>query len=97
LLKQHAIPRATLNAWRKQYSAVGLKRDLRNYVYPLEQFLDGRPVDGLKAVLEVAPDARAAWLWMRQAHAGLDGSRPIDALHDGRAKVVALLAARDFS
>lgn len=95
--QQLGIPRTTLSAWRKRGAIIGLKKDMRNFVYPLEQFVDCAPVEGLKGVLEVAPNERAAWLWMRQPHAALNGLRPIDRLREGDKDSVAKVAARDFA
>lgn len=99
LLERFKIPRNTLSAWRNRGAIIGLRKDMRNYVYPTEQFVDGCPVKGISAVLAVAPNPRSAWLWLRQEHGALEGERPIDLLRSdlitSREKV-ALVAKRDF-
>lgn len=90
------VPRSTLNDWHRRGAVVGLLRGERKRVYPLEQFVDARPVPGVAAVLGAAPDARAAWLWLRQPHGAFGSATPLDALKQGRAEEVATAAARDF-
>lgn len=93
---QIGVKRTTLNTWYKQGAVVGLLRGQRKLAYPLEQFIDGRPVQGIADVLAVAPDARSAWLWMRQPHGALDGETPIAALRAGQQDTVRATALRDF-
>lgn len=90
------IKRTTLNTWYKQGAVVGLLRGQRKLAYPLEQFIDGRPLEGLGEVLRVAPDARSAWLWMRQPHAALEGQTPLALLDKRQADRVHKAARRDF-
>jgi len=93
---QIGVKRTTLNTWYKQSAVVGLLRGQRKLAYPLEQFIDGRPVQGIADVLAVAPDARSAWLWMRQPHSALDGETPIAALRAAQQDKVRATALRDF-
>jgi hypothetical protein len=90
------VPRSTLNNWRQHKAVIGLLKGERNLAYPLDQFVDARPLKGLADVLAVAPDERAAWLWLRQPHAALRGQTPLDALKRGQPDVVARVAERDF-
>jgi hypothetical protein len=91
------IPRSTLSNWRNRGTVVGLLHDERKLAYPLEQFVDARPVQGISDVLKVAPDERAAWLWLRQPHAALQGNAPLDVLKAGGRDAVARVAERDFA
>ena len=91
-----SIPRSTLNEWQRRGAVIGLLRGERKRVYPLEQFVDSRPVPGLAAVVQVAPDARAAWLWLRQPHGSLDMQTPLDILKRGKVDRVVTAAERDF-
>lgn len=96
--EQLSIPRSTLNAWLKRKAIIGLLRGERKLAYPLEQFIDARPLPGVADVLEVTPDARAAWLWFRQSHVALDNETPLAFLkRGGDRKRVALAARRDFA
>jgi hypothetical protein len=99
LQRQFDIRRNTLSEWRKRDAVIGIRKGMRNYVYPIEQFVDGAPVDGIAAVVDVAPNPRAAWLWLRQEHGALEGMRPIDLLRNDLVtsrERVALAAKRDF-
>ncbi len=93
---EFGIKRTTLNTWYKQGAVIGLLRGQRKLAYPLEQFIDGRPLQGIPDILAVAPDARSAWLWMRQPHGGLDGRTPLAALRAAEQDQVGALARRDF-
>lgn len=96
--QQLGIPRSTLSHWQSKGSVVGLLRGERKLAYPLSQFVDARPLEGVSDVLHVAPDARSAWLWLVQPHGAFDGRTPLEVLKQGgtRAKV-AEVAARDFA
>lgn len=94
---QFGIGRSTLNTWYKQGAVVGLLRGQRKLAYPLEQFIDGRPLQGLSDVLAIAPDARSGWLWMRQPHGALDGQTPLAMLRAGKRDQVITIAERDLS
>jgi hypothetical protein len=90
------VKRTTLNNWYKKGAVVGLLRGQRKLTYPLEQFVDGRPVQGIADILSVAPNANSAWLWMRQPHGALDGQTPLNALCDGQQHRVKVVGRRDF-
>lgn len=96
---EHAlgIPRSTLSSWHKKGSVIGLLRGERKLAYPLEQFVDARPLAGLADVLKVAPDARSAWLWLRQPHGALQHRMPLDVLKDRGREAVVRVAERDFA
>lgn len=94
---QIGVKRTTLATWYKQGAVIGLLRGQRKLAYPLEQFIDGRPLQGIADVLGIAPDARSAWLWMRQPHGALDGETPIAALRAAQQDKVSAIALRDFS
>lgn len=94
---QLGIPRSTLSNWQKRGAVIGLLRGERKLAYPLEQFVDARPLEGICDVLKVAPDARAAWLWLRQPHGALGDRAPLDVLRTAGARAkVTQAAARDF-
>lgn len=93
---QFGVKRSTLNTWYKQGAVIGLLRGQRKLAYPHEQFIDGRPLQGLADVLAVAPDARSAWLWLRQPHGALGGKTPLMLLHASKTNQVIAIARRDF-
>ena len=91
------IPRSTLHAWQKSNAVLGLLHGTRKHLFPLAQFVDGRPVKGLGAIADVAGSPRTAWLWLVEPNASLRGSAPLDLLKQGRLDDVLDLAARDFA
>lgn len=94
--KSMGIPRSTLSHWQKRGAVIGLLRGERKLAYPLEQFVDARPLEGIADVLGTTPDARSAWLWLRQPHDALQGKTPLAMLQGGERKLVAKVAERDF-
>lgn len=94
--KRLGIARSTLNSWYQHGAVVGLLRGQRKLAYPLEQFVDARPLEGLDDILRLAPDARSAWLWARQPHGALDGQIPLALLRKGQKAQVVQVAERDF-
>ncbi|MDJ0275985.1 DUF2384 domain-containing protein [Sphingomonas sp. 2R-10] len=92
------IPRSTLSSWQQRGVVIGLLRGERKLAYPLEQFVDARPLEGIAEVLKVAPDARSAWLWLRQPHGALAGRSPLVVLGTpGTRDRVVQVAGRDFT
>ncbi|WP_454887415.1 antitoxin Xre/MbcA/ParS-like domain-containing protein [Sphingomonas oryzagri] len=91
------IPRSTLSNWQQRGVVVGLLRGERKLAYPLDQFVDGRPLEGIADILRLAPDPRSAWLWLRQQHGALDGLLPLELLKSGRRADVVKVAERDFA
>jgi hypothetical protein len=90
------IPRSTLNAWHHRGAVIGLLKGERKHVYPVEQFIDGRPVQGMARLSKVIADERAAWLWLRQPHGLFDDGTPLDQLKVGHIDEVIEAAERDF-
>lgn len=90
------IARSTLNEWHRRGVIIGLLRGERKHVYPLDQFVDARPMQGIGEVAKIAPDERAAWLWLRQPHGSLGMRPPLDVLKAGQREDVIRAAERDF-
>lgn len=93
---QLGIPRSTLNSWQQRGAVVGLLRGERKFAYPLEQFIDARPLEGIADILRLAPDPRGAWLWLRQPNATLGQKSPLACLRAGRKAAVLEAAASDL-
>ncbi|AMY03621.1 hypothetical protein AB0V79_27135 [Mesorhizobium ciceri] len=90
------IPRSTLHRWQMRNEVIALRKGGRKHVFPLAQFVDGRPALGISEVLSLIPNARLAWYWLARPSPDLDGCAPIEMLkHDMVHEV--MLAARDFS
>lgn len=83
-LKKCGITRPTLHAWRKRGHVIALPTDARNHAFPLEQFVDGRPVEGIGEIVKVSDNPRRAWFWLVQRSPLLRNKRPIDILKQGR-------------
>ncbi|MEI9412028.1 hypothetical protein [Mesorhizobium salmacidum] len=90
------IPRSTLHWWQRHNDVVAFRRGSRKHVFPLAQFIDGRPVLGIRQVLSSISDPRLAWLWLIAPSPLLKGRVPIELLREGRTIDVAS-AAQAFS
>lgn len=84
LERDYGIRRSTLHTWQRRGAVIGLLKGERKHVFPLEQFVDGRPIEGIAQVVAVVPSPRSAWLWLVQHSPLLGGKRPIDLLKQGR-------------
>ena len=91
------VGRTTLHRWVKTGAVVALLRGERKLSYPLDQFVDSRPLEGLADVVRLAPSPRGAWLWMRQPNGSLGGKTPLACLHDGRRTEVIQAAQTDLA
>src|SRR3546814_10828510 len=78
------MARSTLHDWQKRGQVVALLAGARKHAFPLEQFVDGRPMEGIADVLEVVGNPRRAWSWMVERSPLLAGKRPIDLLKQDR-------------
>lgn len=85
LIERHfGIPRSTLHRWQKRNEAVAINtRTSRKPVFPLRQFVDGRPVEGISQILAILPDHRLAWRWLTVPHPMFEGRQPLDDLLAG--------------
>jgi len=88
LERDYGIRRSTLHNWQRRGAVIGLLKGERKHVFPLEQFVDGRPVEGLARIVEIAPSPRSAWFWLVQGSPLLGGKRPIGLLKQDRAEEV---------
>ncbi|MDX8522750.1 antitoxin Xre/MbcA/ParS-like domain-containing protein [Mesorhizobium dulcispinae] len=96
LEKRFGIPRSTLHWWQRHNDVIALRKGARKHVFPLAQFIDGRPAPGIRQVLSWIANPRLAWLWLICPSPLLDGRIPMEMLRqDLAAEVVS--AARGFS
>lgn len=96
-LEEHLrIPRSTLHWWQRRNDVIALRKGARKHVFPLAQFIDGRPAPGIREVLALIANSRLAWLWLIRPSPFLDGRVPIEMLRQDLVADV-VLAARDFS
>ncbi|MGX5802203.1 antitoxin Xre/MbcA/ParS-like domain-containing protein [Bradyrhizobium sp. Arg314] len=90
------IPRSTLHRWQRRGEVVALRKGGRKHVFPLAQFVDGRPVPGISDVLSAIASPRLAWFWLSRPSPELDGRVPIEMLREDMVEDVAR-AARALS
>lgn len=90
------IARSTLHRWQRRGEVIALRKGGRKHVFPLAQFVDGRPVAGIHDVLSLISNPRLAWLWLTRPSAQLDGRVPIDLLRQDQIEQV-VEAARVFA
>ena len=95
LSREFGVPRSTLNRWHHTGDVIGLLKGTRKHVYPIEQFVDGRPAKGLADVEAVFGNPRTTWHWLRGHNPTLRGLRPIDLLKDDQVREV-VEAARSY-
>ena len=96
LEREFGIARSTLHAWQRQRAVIAVQVGVRKHAFPVEQFIDGRPVSGLKSVVEAVGETRTAWRWLRESNPGLQGISPIARLRDGDLNSVLNLARSNF-
>ena len=96
LERDFGVARSTLHSWQKQGAVIGLLVGVRKHAFPTEQFVDGRPVTGLAAIVEAIGDPRAAWLWLREPNPGLAGVTPLAHLKVGASDKVVEMARSNF-
>ncbi|QND58328.1 antitoxin Xre/MbcA/ParS toxin-binding domain-containing protein [Mesorhizobium huakuii] len=90
------IARSTLHRWQRRGDVIALRKGGRKHVFPLAQFVDGRPVAGLSDVQSLIGNPRLTWLWLTRPSAQLDGRIPIDLLRQDQIDEV-VEAARVFA
>jgi hypothetical protein len=96
LERAFGVARSTLHTWQKQGAVIGLLVGVRKHAFPTEQFVDGRPVTGLTAIVEAIGDPRAAWLWLREPNPELAGVTPLARLKAGATDTVIEMARSNF-
>jgi hypothetical protein len=93
--RQFGTKRSTLHEWQKRGAVVGLLKGERKHVFPLAQFIDGRPVEGISEVMRRIGNPRVAWQWLIQPKPSIGGT-PLDRLKKGYKSQVVEAAERDF-
>ncbi|RWE18952.1 MAG: hypothetical protein EOS41_31085 [Mesorhizobium sp.] len=94
VIERHfGIPRSTLFRWQKRGEAIALRTGSSRFVFPLMQFVDGRPAEGIATLIVLFGGHRSAWQWLMAPSAGGE-TRPIDVLLSGRAPDVVAAATQ---
>lgn len=94
LQKRFGIPRSTLNWWQRHNHVIALRKGPGKHVFPLSQFIDGRPAPGIRQVLISINNRREAWLWLIQPCPLLEGRVPLQMLRQDLVAEVVLAAQR---
>jgi hypothetical protein len=96
LERRYGIRRSTLHEWQKRGAVIGLLKGERKHVFPLDQFVDSRPVQGMSQITAIIDNPRTAWQWLVRPHPTGDRSPPLARLKAGRVDEVRDAAMRDF-
>ena len=96
LMEDMGIARSTLHDWQRRGEVVALLKGARKHVFPLAQFVDGRPAQGIRDILAIVDSPRRAWFWMVQSSPLLGDKRPIDLLKQDRRQDVVEAARAVF-
>ncbi|MEI9404443.1 hypothetical protein [Mesorhizobium argentiipisi] len=83
------IPRSTLYRWQKVNEVVSINsRTTSKPVFPLKQFVDGRPLTGIAEIISIFGDQRAAWLWLVTQRSDFGGQTGLDLLLERKVDIV---------
>jgi hypothetical protein len=97
LESQFGLPEGRLAGWARAHEVIELSTTNGTRVFPLEQFTDGKPFDGIAELLSIIGRPEVAWAWLRTPRPALDLPAPLILLKRGDLPRVLDLAARDFS
>ncbi|WP_194954884.1 antitoxin Xre/MbcA/ParS-like domain-containing protein [Sphingopyxis solisilvae] len=89
LVKRLKISRGTLDNWRNAKKVIALPKGIRNFVYPLRQFEERRPVPGIDVVARCFSTPEEAWEWLVLPNRMTGGKAPIESLRAGDIGTVA--------
>jgi hypothetical protein len=90
------LSKRQIDEWKSGDDMVALFDDDGEVAFPVDQFVNGRPIKGLSEVLQQIGNARVAWMWLCQPHAVFGTQRPLEVLKSGGASQVLQAAVRDF-
>lgn len=93
--RKFGTKRSTLHDWHKRGAVIGLLKGERKHVFPLAQFVDGRPIEGMPQITKIIRNPRVAWQWLIQPKPSIGGT-PLDNLKRGNLGKVLEAAERDF-
>lgn len=96
LERDYGIARSTLYEWQRLGAVVGLLKGRKAHVFPVAQFIDGRPIEGLDEIVSVIGSGRAAWFWLVTPHSELNDLAPLELLKSAKVDEVRVLAERDY-
>lgn len=93
------VVRSTLDQWRRAGKVLAFSKGLRNYVFPMEQFVRSKPISGLADVRAHFETDEDAWEWLVTPDPIIKGQKPLDLLKAGQIEEVIRAAegALDFA
>lgn len=98
LAKILGVSRTTIDNWRKDDDVIAFPKGKNSHIYPVRQFISGRPLVGLKEVCNAANrEPRVIWRWLITPHLDFSGKSPLDVLEDGGVDIVVEAVKRDFN
>lgn len=87
--RYYGIPRSTLYRWQKHNEAVAINtRTTSKPVFPLRQFIDGRPLPGIASIISIVGSQREAWKWLNSPNPDFADDAPLDWLASGKVDIV---------
>lgn len=90
------VPRSTLHLWQTKGLVIRLVDGVRKPVFPLEQFVEAKPVAGIADVLKAIGEPNTTWMWLKEAHPLLGGATPLARLKRGALAEVMDAARTNF-
>ena len=84
LAKRLGVVPATIANWRTGGKILGLRKGVRNFVYPMRQFNRNAPIEGIVEVRSHFPDNETAWEWLVTPNRYTNNEAPIDRLKSGK-------------
>jgi hypothetical protein len=96
LAREYGVARSTLHSWAKQGAVIAVQVGVRKHAFPVEQFIDGRPVAGLAPLVQAIGDTRTAWHWLREPNPAFSGATPLSRLKAGAIEAVLEMARSNF-
>lgn len=91
-----SVPRSTLYLWQTKGLVIRLVDGVRKPVFPLEQFVESKPVTGIADVLKVIGEPNTTWMWLKEPHPLLGGATPLARLKRGALAEVMDAARTNF-
>jgi hypothetical protein len=94
---EYGVNRSTLYRLQRRNAVIALRTGGRKHVFPLAQFVDGRPVAGLDQISSILSPPRVAWFWLTRRCEALEGVTPLELLKADRVDEVVAAARKHVS
>ncbi|TAL37840.1 MAG: hypothetical protein EPN98_02210 [Phenylobacterium sp.] len=90
------VPRSTLHLWQTKGLVIRLVDGVRKPVFPIEQFVESKPIAGIADVLAVIGEPNTTWMWLKEPHPLLGDATPLARLQRGALAEVMDAARTNF-